>query len=137
MRTTVNAAPEEIWRLYVDVEHWPDMSESTREVRRLDSGPFQLGSEAMVSQPGLPPTRWRVTDFDPGRSFTWETANTGLATSVGWHTVEANGAGSVITIGLRVRGPLGAVTGALFGRRIQRSITMEMEGFRRTAEAAH
>jgi uncharacterized membrane protein len=131
--TTADAAPADIWRLYMDVERWPEMSKSTREVRRLDRGPFQVGSEAMVRQPGLPRTRWRVTELEPGHSFTWETVNTGL-TTVGWHTVEASGPGSLITIGIRLRGPLAGVTEALVGRRAQRSITMEMEGFRRTAE---
>jgi uncharacterized membrane protein len=136
VRTAVNAAPEEVWRLYVDVERWPEMSKNTREVRRLDRGPFQVGSEAMVRQPGLPRTRWRVTALDPGHSFTWETVNMGL-TTVGWHTVEASGPGSLITIGLRMQGPMAGVMEALLGRRVQRSITMEMDGFHRSAEAAH
>jgi uncharacterized membrane protein len=133
VRTTVNASPEEIWRLYVDVERWPEINKNTSEVRRLDSGPFQVGSEAMVKQPGLPRTRWRVTALDPGRSFIWETASPGL-TTVGEHIVETSESGSVITIGIRLRGPLAGVTEALLGRRTQRSITMEMEGFRRAAE---
>jgi uncharacterized membrane protein len=133
VRTTVDAAPEDIWRLYVDVERWPEISKNTSEVRRLDSGPLQVGSEAMVRQPGLPRARWRVTALDPGRSFTWETASPGLTTA-GDHIVEPGEAGSVITIGLRLRGPLAGVTEALLGRRVQRSITMEMEGFRQAAE---
>jgi uncharacterized membrane protein len=133
VRTTVDAAPEDIWRLYVDVERWPEISKNTSEVRRLDSGPLQVGSEAMVRQPGLPRARWRVTALDPGRSFTWETTSPGLTTA-GDLIVEPGVAGSVITIGLRLRGPLAGVTEALLGRRVQRSITMEMEGFRQAAE---
>jgi uncharacterized membrane protein len=133
VRTTVDAAPEQIWRLYVDVERWPEISKNTSEVRRLDSGPLQVGSEAMVRQPGLPRARWRVTALDPGRSFTWETTSPGL-TTMGDHIVEPGEAGSVITIGIRLRGPLAGVTEALLGRRVQRSITMEMEGFRQAAE---
>jgi uncharacterized membrane protein len=133
VRTTVDAAPEDIWRLYVDVERWPEISKNTSEVRRLDSGPLQVGSEAMVRQPGLPRARWRVTALDPGRSFTWETTSPGLTTT-GDHIVEPGEAGSVITIGIRLRGPLAGVTEALLGRRVQRSITMEMEGFRQAAE---
>jgi uncharacterized membrane protein len=133
VRTTVDAAPEDIWRLYVDVERWPEISKNTREVRRLDSGPLQVGSEAVVRQPGLPRARWRVTALDPGRSFTWETTSPGLTTA-GDHIVEPGEAGSVITIGIRLRGPLAGVTEALLGRRVQRSITMEMDGFRQAAE---
>jgi uncharacterized membrane protein len=136
VRTEVNAAPDEIWRLFVDVERWPEMTKSMREVRRLDSGPLRVGSEAMVRQPGLPRIRWRVTALDPGRSFTWQAPTTGM-TSVAVHLVEASEPGSVITLSIRTEGPLGGAMGALFSRRALRSITMEMEGFRRTAEAAH
>jgi len=136
VKTTADAAPEEIWRLFVDVERWPEMSQSTSEVRRLDTGPLRTGSEYMVRQPGLRKARWRVTAVDPGRSFTAEAAFTGM-TSVAGHVVEPSGPGSVITISIRTKGPLGGFVGALLSRRALRSITTEMEGFRRTAEAAH
>lgn len=136
VQVTAEAPPEDIWRLFVDVERWPEMTPTMREVRRLDGGPFRVGSEAMVSQPGLPKVRWRVTELDPGRSFTWETVRTGLTTSVGVHTVEASGPGSMITLALRLKGPLAGVMGALLGGRVQRSITTEAESFRRAAEAA-
>lgn len=135
VQTAAQAPPEDVWRLFVDVERWPQMTKSISEVRRLDGGPFRVGSVAMVRQPRLPKVRWRVTELDPGRSFTWETVNTGLATSVAWHIVEASGPGSMITIGLRLKGPLAGVTGVLLGGRARRNITMEADGFRRTAEA--
>ena len=133
MQTTADAAPEDVWRLFVDVERWPEMTKSVREVRRLDSGPLRVGSEAMVRQPGLPRARWQVTDVAPGRSFTWQTASPGV-TVTGDHIVNASGPGSVITITLRLHGPLAGVMGALTSRRARRSIAMEAEGFRRTAE---
>ncbi len=56
-------------------------------------------------------------------------------TTIGVHAVAADGPGSVITISLGLRGPLAGVVGAVFSRRTQRNITMETEGFRRTAES--
>ena len=91
--TAVSAPPEQIWLLFVDVERWPEMTESISEVRRLDSGPLRVGSEAIVKQPRLPRARWRVTELEPGRCFTWETTNGGT-TAVGGHTVAASGQGS-------------------------------------------
>jgi ribosome-associated toxin RatA of RatAB toxin-antitoxin module len=51
---TVGARPAEVWRLFADVERWPEMTPSIRQVRRMDTGPLRAGSEAIVKQPGLP-----------------------------------------------------------------------------------
>jgi len=127
-------SPEDVWRLFVDLERWPEMTKSMREVRRLDSGPLRVGSEAVVRQPGLPRTRWRVTELDFGRSFTWEAAAGGVTTAAS-HIVEADGQGAMITLTLSQHGPLAGVLGVLVGRRARRYVSMEAEGFRRTAES--
>jgi uncharacterized membrane protein len=132
--TAVAAPPEEVWRLFVDMERWPEMTESITDVKRADSGPLRVGSEAIVRQPRLPRARWRVTELEPGHSFTWQTSAPGV-TTVGGHTVEADGQGSVITLALRVRGPLARPIYALVRARSRRYLAMEAEGFRRTAEA--
>jgi uncharacterized membrane protein len=129
-----SAPAENVWRLFVDVERWPQLTKSVREVHRVDSGPFQVGSEAVIRQPGIPRARWRVTELEPGRSFVWETSYTGV-TVVGVHRVDPAEQGSTVTLTVRLRGPMAGVVGALTGRRTQRNITMEMEGFQRTAEA--
>lgn len=133
--TACKAPPEEVYRLFVDMERWPHMTKSIREVRRLDSGPVRVGSEALVSQPRLPRNRWRVTELEPGRSLVWETKNGGVTTA-GGHYVEPDGEGSVITLTLDIHGPLARVVNAFLGRLSERYLRMEMEGFRRTAESA-
>jgi uncharacterized membrane protein len=134
--TTVSAPPEDVWRLFTDLERWPELTGSIREVRRLDSGPLRVGSEAVVRQPGLPRARWRVTDLEPGQSFTWTTSAAGVTTAAD-HVVRADGNGSVIIITLRQHGPLAPLIGALTGHRTRRYVSMELEGFRRAAAAAH
>lgn len=129
-----NTSPEDVWRLFVDMERWPEMTKSMREVRRLDSGPLRVGSEAIVRQPGLPRTRWRVTELQPGHSFTWESAAGGVTTASS-HIVEADDQGAMITLTLSQHGPLAGVMGALVGRRARRYVSMEAEGFRRAAES--
>ncbi|HEY6497233.1 MAG TPA: SRPBCC family protein [Trebonia sp.] len=135
MTTTASASADEVYRLFTDVERWPEMTASMREVRRLDSGPIGVGSEAVVRQPRLPPARWRVTELEPGRSFTWETTSAGVTTT-GAHVVEQDGERAVITLTLRIHGPLAWPAGALMGGLARKYAGMELEGFRRTAEAA-
>ena len=132
--TPVNAPAEQVWRLFVDMGRWPEMTASMREVRRTDSGPLGVGSEAIVRQPRLPRARWRVTEMDPGRSFTWETSAGGVTTA-GDHIVEPDGQRAVITISLRQYGPLAGLAKAVTGRLNRKYLSMEMEGFRRTAES--
>jgi uncharacterized membrane protein len=132
--TQVDAPTEDVWRLFVDVERWPELTESIREVSRVDSGPLRVGSEALIKQPGLARARWKVTELDPGRSFTWETASAGV-TSVGAHVVEPRETGATITLSLRQSGPMARLVGWVLGSRINRYLSMELEGFRRGAES--
>lgn len=131
---TASAAPSDVWRLFTDVERWPELTESITTLRRLDGGPLTAGSEVQLKQPAFPRTRWRVTEMRPGRSFAWESTSGGM-TAVGDHIVEPQGNGSLITLTLRTHGPLSGLISLLLGRRSLRYITMELDGFRRAAEA--
>jgi uncharacterized membrane protein len=130
---TVEAPAQRVWDLFVDVERWPKMTKSMQEVRRLEDGPFQVGSEALVKQPHLPRARWRVTSLDPGRSFAWQTSSGGVTTT-GTHVVDGNGSGSTVTLGLHQYGPLAWLATVLYRRRTRRYLSMEIEGFSRAAE---
>jgi len=132
---TAGAPPAQVYRLFIDVERWPELTQSIRSVRRLDEGPIRVGSEAMVSQPRLPSSRWRVTDVEPDRRFTWETSAGGV-TTVGDHVVEPDGMGSRITLTLRLHGPLSGVMGLLMGGIARRHVAMELEGFRSAADSS-
>lgn len=134
--TSASASPEQVWALLVDVERWPELNKNITAARRVDEGPLRVGSEAIIKQPRQPSYRWRVTELAPGRSFTWQTSSGGV-TTVGGHIVEADGQGSVITLILRMRGPLAWLVYALTTRLARRSLAMEAAGFRRAAESAH
>jgi uncharacterized membrane protein len=133
--TAAAASPEQVWALLVDVERWPEITKSISTARRVDEGPLRVGSEAIIEQPRLPRARWRVTELEPGHSFTWETSARGL-TTVGGHIVDPDSQGSRLTLTLSMHGPLARPLYALTSRLSRRYLTMEMEGFRRTAESA-
>jgi uncharacterized membrane protein len=132
---TASAPPAVVYRLFIDVERWPELTQSMRSVRRLDEGPIRVGSEAMVRQPRLPAARWRVTEVEPDHRFTWETRSGGV-TSVGDHLVEPDGAGSRITLTLSMRGPVSGVMALLMGGIARRYASMELAGFRSAADTA-
>jgi hypothetical protein len=76
-----------------------------------------------------------VTELEADRRFTWETSAGGV-TTVGDHLVEPDGAGSKITLILRLHGPLSGVMGLLMGGIARRYAAMELEGFRSAAVTA-
>ncbi len=129
----VDAAPDDVFAVYADVEGWPGWTASMTEVRRLDAGPLRVGSRARVRQPGLPVTIWTVTDLTPGRSFTWERRTAGLRT-VGRHLVDTRAGGSRVRAELQLTGLLAPMTAALTGRLLRRYLRLETEGLKRRCE---
>ena len=118
----------------MDIERWPQITKGIEQIRRADHGPLRVGSDVIVKQPHVPLARWTVTELQPGHSFVWETTSRGVTTA-GGHIVEPHANGSMITLTLRQYGPLARLAQVLLGRRTRRYVSMELEGFRRTAES--
>ena len=55
------------WRYLTDVRNWKDPPAEFA----LD-GPFAAGSQGTTLLPGVEPVRWRISDVQPGRSYTLE-----------------------------------------------------------------
>lgn len=129
--TEVTADLDLVWAVQVDVERWPEWTASVRSVRRLEPGPFTLGSTARLEQPRLRPAVWRVTEFDPPRCFAWESDSPGVH-SRGEHRLTPLPDGRVrVELVVEQSGPLAALTGLLAGRALRRYLRMEADGLRR------
>jgi uncharacterized membrane protein len=137
----IDASAEVVWRILVDVEHWPDWTESVSSVRRVGAGAgeVELGSSARLKQPKLMPAVWTVTAFEPVREFTWASRAPGV-TTVAEHLVEARGEGGVegvtVRLAMRQTGALAGVLGALAGGLSRRYIDTEARSLKAAAEAA-
>ncbi|KGN30551.1 cyclase [Knoellia sinensis KCTC 19936] len=134
----IDAAPERVWEVMSDVERWPEWAETVTTVTRLDDdSALGLGSRARVEQPKLPPTEYVVTEFDPGRSFTWVATGPGVRTTAR-HTVEPRGeAGTRVRLSVEQAGPLGKVMGRLFFKGLtDRYLAAEAAGLKARSEQA-
>jgi hypothetical protein len=129
----INAAPEHVLGVLCDVARWPEWTASVTSVRRLEDGPFGVGSRAHIRQPKLLPAVWQVTELDQ-QNFTWVTRSPGVRIRAG-HLVEANGAGSKVTLSLQFSGFLGKLVARLYRNLTERYLATEAEGLRRRCEA--
>lgn len=128
------AAPSDrVWRIMVDVERWPEWTRSMTTVRRLEGGPFAVGSSAWISQPKLRPAVWTVTELKAGRSFTWSARGPGFRVS-GTHSVEPIEGGSRVTLSLQFDGLLGGLMGSLFKKLNVEYMDLEAGGLKRRSE---
>jgi len=132
----VAAAPEQVWAVLADVERWPEWTPMITRLQRVDSGAFGVGSTARIKQPRLPTAVWRVTEFDPGRSFSWVSRRPGVRTEGGHRVTPAAGGGATVTLSVRQVGLLAGPVGLLAGGLIRRYVQTEAQNLKRRCEAA-
>lgn len=130
----IAALPHKVWTTLVDVENWPQWTESMIQVQRLDDGPLSIGRKARVHQPKMRPMVWTVTELDPERSFTWATATAGIQLTAGHDLTSEAGAVSA-RLSVRVTGWLAPLITPIVGARIRRYLQMEAEGLKRRVES--
>jgi uncharacterized protein YndB with AHSA1/START domain len=131
--TDIDAPAARVWEVMSDVVHWHEWTRSIRSIKRMDNGPFVVGSRAIVRQPKFPPALWKVVAIEPGRSFTWANTAPGMRV-VGHHAVEPRGAGSRATLSLELQGLFGGLFGRLTKGITERYIAMEARGLKARSE---
>ena len=134
-RTTfdVAAPPERVFDVMSDTGRWHEWTPSVRSIRRLDRGPFVVGSRAVIRQPKFPPALWKVTAIDPGRSFTWENWAPGIRV-VAHHSIDRTAVGSRVTLSLEYRGLLGGLFAKLTAGIVERYLALEALGLTARSE---
>lgn len=132
----IDATPDAVWTVLTDVERWPEWTASMILVRRLEEGPFGMGSRARVRQPGLPPAVYTVTEYEPGRAFSWAARSPGV-TVIGGHHVGPRGDGhATVRLTVRLTGVLAPLVGLFAARPARRYVAMEAEGLKRRCESS-
>jgi len=132
--THINAPPERVWDAAVDVETWPRWASYMKSLKRQDSGSFGVGSRVRVTPRGLAGSVWEVTEFTPGRSYTWSTQLAPGFRLTGGHLVEPDGGGTSATFSLEASGALAALATPVLGIIFRRNTRLATQGLKAYCE---
>ena len=143
---TIDAPAEQVWAVYSDVTHWSEWTASITSVELLDDGTgppiggppvgeLAIGTRARIRQPKLPVAVWEVTEWEPGRTWTWVATGPGVR-STATHTVVPTGDDTCrVDSSLTQEGPLGWVIARLYAGLTRRSLAMEAAGLKTRCES--
>ena len=132
--TDVAAPPDVFWNVLVDVERWPEWTDSVTSARLLDDGPLAVGSRAEMSQPRVPKGTYVVTVLEPGRGFTWEQRQPGSTVLASHECAPLPDGGTRVVLRVVMQGAVGGVVGLLYRRLTQRYLALEAAGLKERAE---
>jgi uncharacterized membrane protein len=129
----INAPADRVYEVMSDTDRWHEWTPSVTSIKRLDRGPFVVGSRAVIRQPMFPPALWTVTAIDGQRSFTWSNRAPGIKV-IAHHSIDGNGDRSKATLSLRYEGFLGRLLARLIRGITNRYLAMEANGLKARSE---
>jgi hypothetical protein len=129
----INAPADRVYEVMSDTARWHEWTPSVTSIRRLDSGPFAIGSRAVIRQPKFPPALWTVTAIDDRRSFTWMNRAPGIKVTA-HHSIDASGDRSKATLSLRYEGLLGGLLARMTRGISHRYLILEAHGLKARSE---
>ena len=135
-RTSIDvaASPDRVWEVLVDVERWPEWTDSVSSVRPLDAGPLAVGSRVEITQPRIPTGTYTVTALEPGSAFTWEQRQPGSTVSAHHECAPLPYGGTRVELRVVMSGAVGGVVGRLYRKLTERYLAMEAAGLKARAE---
>ena len=129
----IDAPADRVYEVMSAIERWHEWTASVTSIKRLDSGPFVVGSRAVIRQPRFPAALWTVTAIDKRRSFTWSNQGPGIKV-MARHAVDAKGDRSKATLSLRYEGILGRLLARMTRGITNRYLAMEAKGLKARSE---
>lgn len=131
----IDAAPTDVWAALSAVERWSEWTATVRRMERVDAGkPFGVGSSARIwLMGGVGSSVWHVTSYEEGRAFAWDSRTAGVH-SIADHVVEADGAGSRVTLTVTQRGIGSLLLRPFLARVSRRNVQIEIDGLKGRVE---
>ena len=130
----IEAPPQLVWDVFSDVEHWPDWTSSVTSLVGLDAPALAVGHRFAIKQPGMQKLIWKVTEIEPGSSWTWVQRSPGVNVTARHYVTARPGGGTLVRQELDQRGFLGALVGWLMVRKTRRFLQQEAQGLKARSE---
>lgn len=134
MTVATTAPREQVWAVLTDLSGWPSWTGSVSEVA-VESDELAVGTEARVTQPGLPATAWTVTEVTPGRAFTWQSRHDGIVTTA-THEIRETEGGTEVVLGVDHVGVASPLAQRLAAAKTRRFLWMEARGLKARVEGS-
>lgn len=132
----IEAPSTDVWAALIDVETWPAWAAQFKRLERLESGPLASGSLVRVRPKRMPGAVWKVTEYKPGRSFTWASRLAPGLRLIGGHELTSDGSGTKAEFSLEASGALGALLWPILRRTIfSRNTRSATDGLKRYIES--
>lgn len=130
----IDAPPQLVWQVFSDVERWPEWTASVTSLAGLDGPGLAVGKRFAIKQPRMSKLVWRVTEVDPGSSWTWVQRAPGASTSARHDVIPRPGGRTLVRQRLDQRGVLGGLVARLMGSMTKRYLKLEAEGLKARSE---
>jgi uncharacterized membrane protein len=130
----IDAPPQLVWDVFSDVERWPEWTPSVTSLVGLDGPGLAVGKRFAIKQPGMTKLVWKVTELDPGSSWTWVQHSPGVLVKARHHVIAQGGGHTRVHQQLDQRGVLGALVGRLMINKTRGFLEQEATGLKARAE---
>ena len=130
----IDAAATTVWDVFVEVEHWPEMTESVTSLVALDGPGIEVGKRFEIKQPRMPKLVWEVTEVEPGVSWTWRQKSPGGTTYATHEVIPQGDARTLVKQRIDQRGVIGVAVGVLMVRMTKRYLDLEGQGLKARSE---
>jgi uncharacterized membrane protein len=130
----IDAPAQLVWQVFTDVERWPEWTASVSSLVARDGAGLGVGKRFAIKQPGMSKLVWKVTEIDPGSSWTWVQRSPGVRVSARHWVIPQPTGRTLVRQQLDQGGLLGALVGRLMVKKTKRFLELEAQGLKARSE---
>ena len=130
----IDAPAQLVWEVFSDVERWPDWTASVSSLIARNGAGLAVGKRFAIKQPGMSKLVWKVTEIDPGSSWTWVQRSPGVRVSARHWVIPQPDGRTLVCQQLDQGGVLGALVGRLMVKKTKRFLELEANGLKARSE---